>query len=309
MILNTALSIAIVYYMLHTWERKSHSVATLCNIVNFGASLCKNPYYVSQPYDIVLRWAGRDVTQEYGELRYALRSLHHNPDVRKVHLVYAGTLPRWLNQERVHCVNEDYIIHLGLRRIQTSIEKCQRSSELCKIGLDLIPDLYERFVTMDDDFLLLRKHIPFFTARGIPIIPSYVWMSHRAIPFRKTCYRQYASRIRKKVFETKNRDRLSYDIFPRMCARLKHVHRVPWTVIDSNPSWREPVCATYWCNNRTVHQQSVARLLNYILRYRPCFVCINDDWAQNEETRHEHELLLQTFYRYLFPTMSCYELK
>lgn len=306
MILNTALSIAIVFYLVHTWDRKSHSIATLCNIVNVGPCLCKDASYVSQSYDVVLRWAGSDVTKEYGELRYALRSLEHNPDVRQVHLVYAGTLPRWLNQEQVHCVKEDYIITLGLQRIQTSVEKCQRSSELCKIGFDLIPNLHERFVTMDDDFLLLRKNIPFFTARGTPIIPGNVWMSHRAIPFRKTCYRYHASRVKKEIFERKNCHRLWYDIFPRICSRLQNVLRVPWTVVDANPNWRAPICATYWCNNRTIHQQSVARLLNYILRFRPCFVCINDDWAQHN-TKYKHKLLLQTFYSHLFPTISCYE--
>lgn len=254
-------------------------------------------------YDVVLRWAGPPVADEFGELRYALRSLENNADVNQVHIVAAGKVPTWVDRREVNCINEDVIIALGMKRINGSVEEAQRSSELCKIGFDLIPHLHERFVVMDDDYLLLHNRVPFFAQDGTPIVPSQIYMCHRALPFTKTIYAKKASKISSTFFSPGKR-RFDYDIFPTMYEDTD-VHKIPWST-QVLPEWTHASCSTYWLNDITVERHYVKRLLNYVLRHRPCFVCINDDWVLCAD-KDKHRADIEQFYKLLFPDVSRFE--
>jgi hypothetical protein len=110
--------------------------------------------------------------RDNGELRYSLRSLAlHAPWIRRVHLVVAaGQKPAWINPETVTIVHHADIFPPDVPLPTFN----SRAIEFC---LHRIPDLAERFISLNDDFMFGRQTSPedFFTPEGRPLL----WAAHR----------------------------------------------------------------------------------------------------------------------------------
>jgi hypothetical protein len=262
-------------------------------------------------YDAVVRWAGPPIASCNGELRYALRSLEKLTNLRRVFVVAAGTPPAWLNGETVTVVREDDIIIPGLRRIKATLGKSARSSELCKVGFDLIHDLLEHFVVLDDDYMILNSDPEFFTEKGLPVVPQKIFMCHRPLPMTRSLYRDQVLSLPANFYRP-GKTRFQYDIFPEIYED-QFVKTVTWKDQNSHfiqKNFRPSM--TFWLNKGTVKNDHCKDLLHNVLTSRPDFVCINDDWADQDLVSipriREYRMQLQKMYDVLFPNASIFEL-
>ncbi len=103
------------------------------------------------------RYTSRD------ELRYSMRSLHlFAPWVRRIHLVTAGQVPRWLD------TSHDRIRVVDHRDVLPASALPTFSSHAIETRLHAVPDLADHFIYVNDDVFLGRPRRPehFFSPGG-----------------------------------------------------------------------------------------------------------------------------------------------
>ena len=108
--------------------------------------------------------AARFVSRD--ELRYSMRSIHlFAPWVRRIHLVTAGQVPKWLGDHPLVRI----VDHAEIMPADALPTFNSHAIEAC---IHKIPDLAEHFIYFNDDFLLARPLSPriFFNPGGQPSV-------------------------------------------------------------------------------------------------------------------------------------------
>ncbi len=91
--------------------------------------------------------------KDWNTLLYLFRSLEFNlPWINKVHLVTCGHVPYWLN-----CKHEKLVFHAHHDIFENASDLPTFNSSAIEINIANIPDLAEKFIYFNDDFLILKE--------------------------------------------------------------------------------------------------------------------------------------------------------
>ncbi len=159
------------------------------------------------------------------ELRYSLRSIHlFAPWVRRIHLVTAGQVPKWLDQSHPQVAVVDHAAILPADALPTF------NSHAIESALHRLPDLAEHFVYLNDDFFLGRPLGPeaFFSPAGL----AAVWFSPNTIgldetpdaaPYLKAAWNN--RRLLQDAFGAVVTDNLAHAPYPHRRSVLEEIER------------------------------------------------------------------------------------
>jgi hypothetical protein len=233
--------------------------------------------------------------------RFSLRLLEkHAPWVRKVFIVTAGEVPKWLNTSnpKIHIVSHKDIWP------EDSWEKDQpiHNSEAIETHLHRIPGLADHFVYFNDDIFLGRplERSFFFTDSGAPVIhdtglrrnPS--WCHHETpagLPASADHHMHTALTI-PLIKEAQDRwPRLFSEVSERHCRGDWSISKAPIHLfarlgVDMGITSLHVAAKVAWMNdmvpNRTAWYEDQ-------LREAPHIGCINDDFELHNKTEFIHE--------------------
>ncbi len=159
------------------------------------------------------------------ELRYAFRSIHlFAPWVRKIHLVTAGQVPKWLDQSHPQVAVVDHSAILPPNALPTF------NSHAIESALHNLPDLAEHFVYVNDDFFLGRPLGPeaFFSPAGLAAVwfsPNTVGLDETpdAAPYLKAAWNN--RRLLQDTFGAVVTDNLAHAPYPHRRSVLEEIER------------------------------------------------------------------------------------
>lgn len=268
--------------------------------------------------DVVYRWCsplrfsgdGAVIrSRDNRELTYSLTSIAcFMPWVRHVHIVHAGA-PPVLHQDPdfayptlegrifLHCekrLMKRAIPHVG-------VKPRSRNSEPVKLAVPWIRGLSDRFVMLDDDYIVARRLSPdtfFDPDDGRPIYPRHIDGCHRPLPFDRALWANYvqsmSKRDRRRHYRSGQHRR---DILPEMIRRQvrsgEALRRKEWVTIQANSpyqafrriGWRlffgdwDGVAAFLGHRGKGLFNLLFTRaFLHTIERRGPTTICVNDNW-------------------------------
>lgn len=159
------------------------------------------------------------------ELRYSMRSVHlFAPWVRKIHLVTAGQVPKWLDQSHPMVSIVDHQAILPPEALPTF------NSHAIESSLHHLPDLAEHFIYFNDDFFLGRPLGPeaFFSPAGLAAVwlsPSTIGLEETpdAAPYLKAAWNN--RRLLQEAFGVVITDNLAHAPYPHRRSVLEEIER------------------------------------------------------------------------------------
>ena len=226
--------------------------------------------------------------RDNNELLYFLKSIYKYADwINKIYILLGlnSKPPKWLK-----CNNKIVLIQ------ETSLYKnIQKNSETKKLFYGMIPNISDLFIAGDDDYLLgdyIYKS-EFFTSDNIPIVNHVNYDkdggAHIPIAWNKISYN-----------EAIINNNCSYYL------NMDNKRKNPWTEIKYyllkkkmiiNGNKKSP---DVWINN-TNYKNNIL-YFNYIKKYNPKYICINDDWEIKNKKEYEKQFEnLNIFYKSFLP--------
>jgi hypothetical protein len=262
--------------------------------------------------------------RDNNELLYSLRSLKNIKGILNVHIIAKGSPPKWLNlnKDNIFWWDEDILVN-KLANLYNIKNINIKSSEISKYCILFMKNLNERFIFMDDDYMIMPRvgeeltTALFFNENGIPIHPLKIKFSHRPMPFLKKSYMNELVNIGKndmKLLLTAGYQRFKIDPFIYMSLNMAN----NGTVISINI----PTIGTH--HPMETHLKNIIKYHKYatylhesknvvydffktIMRIKPYCICINDDWPWDKEGYQYNMTIVHKFLNITFPDKSIWE--